>query len=99
MAERNYRITATDEYRCGWERIWGRPPLVTVTINGVEHAMRPGEVTYEQIVALADLRGTPTVTWTGPPSPYLRDEGLLSPGQSMLARHGLRITCLHATRA
>lgn len=55
-------------------------------------------LTYDRVVALAKLRGEPTIIWRVA-STSVKDSGALLPGQSIPARDGLVFDCMHTGNA
>jgi len=64
---------------------------ITLTVNGRTNTLHVEELSYEDIVDLANTGRTApyTVMWAGG-----GQEGILVPGQSMRVCNGMRITAL-----
>lgn len=77
--------------------------MVTIVINGEPVRVAPRRFSYDEIVALAGLTGTPSMTVHFPPRVRAFVAGgwnlTLSPGQSIQAEEGTIINVVHTGNA
>lgn len=71
-------------------------PGTLCIINGKMYWPTCAEWPYESIVSLADMTGTPSVTWKVRGT---NDGGTLAPGQKVVVREGLVINVAHTGNA
>ena len=68
----------------------------TITVNGVAHHVEGHDfIGYEQIVLLADMSGTPSVTWK---IRGTREGGTLGPRGDVAVRDGLVFNVCHTRK-
>lgn len=70
-----------------------------IIVNGRPVGYREPVLTYEAIVALAGLQGTPSCVWRYRGQPAGQREGILHPGQGVHVRAGMVIDCMHTGAA
>lgn len=74
-----------------------RGPPHHIVVNGENRPWRQSMISYEQLVALSGLQGTPTATYgNGPPS---NPEGILSPGRKVRVRKEMVFDVVHTGNA
>ena len=69
-----------------------------ITINGTKHVVG-GSVSYEQLVQLAGMKGSPSIAYSGPRTGDTRREGTVHIGQSITTQQGMNFTVIHTGNA
>lgn len=82
-------------------REWATRPAISevnVLINTTPKKLPAGVITYEQLVDLAGMKGTPTVTFHAKHG-RMQYSGCPAPGDSFVASEGMRISITHTGNA
>lgn len=70
-----------------------------ITINGDAREWPKAEMTYDELVAFAGMKGNPSATYLGPRNGDSRREGIMSPGKTITIEDGMRFSVHHTGNA
>lgn len=73
-------------------------PQITIVVNGLQLKVTKPTLTYETIVEVAGLKGTPSCTYSGEGQVY-RLQGILAPGESVKLVEGMVFSVAHTNNA
>lgn len=70
-----------------------------ITINGEKTLWAAPEISYEQLVELAGMKGTPSAMYEGPRHGDSQRSGIMHPGKIVAVEDGMHFSVAHTNNA